>query len=368
MRLNVFWRYNKLWNRNTTNKVRVGNVVIGGGSDISVQSMSKVLTTDIKSVLQQCEKVRISGGDLIRVSIPDEDSAFALREIVKNSPLPIIADIHFDYKLALKSLEAGVAKLRINPGNIGSPENVKIIAKEAKDRSVPIRIGVNAGSLPKKILRKFGQPTPEAMVLTVEREIEIFKEIGFEDIIVSLKSSSPILTLNANLLYAKKFPYPLHIGITESGFGRQGVIASTLGLGLILSKGIGDTIRVSLSEEPQEEVKVGREILRFLGLRDYRVRVISCPTCARAEADIFKISREIWEEVKDLEHSIEIAVMGCVVNGPGEASHADIGVACGKTQSLIFEKGQPVEKVTNSEIINKLLIRIDAITSKNNKR
>ncbi len=356
-----------MWNRNTTNKIRVGDVVIGGGSDISVQSMSKVLTTDIKSVLQQCENVRISGGDLMRVSIPDEDSAFALREIVKNSPLPIIADIHFDYKLALKSLEAGVAKLRINPGNIGSPENVKIIAKEAKDRSVPIRIGVNAGSLPKDILIKFKQPTPEAMVLAVEREIEIFKEIGFEDIIVSLKSSSPIITLNANLLYAKKFRYPLHIGITESGFGRQGVIASTLGLGLIFSKGIGDTIRVSLSEEPQEEVRVGREILRFLGLRDYRVRVISCPTCARAEADIFKLSREIWEKVKDLEHSIEIAVMGCGVNGPGEASHADIGVACGKTQSLIFVKGQPVEKVANSEIINKLLIRIDAITSKNNK-
>ncbi len=338
--------------RTDTRPVKVGDVVIGGGAPISVQSMAKTDTIDVEGVLAQAEAVYRAGGDLFRVSVPDEESARALAEIVKNSPIPIIADIHFDYRLALMSLEAGVAKLRINPGNIGSAEKVRIVAREAKSRSVPIRVGVNAGSLPHDLLKKYGAPTPEAMVEAAAREIEILREVDFEDIVVSLKSSSPMDTLRANLLFAQKFNYPLHIGVTESGFGYQGIIASTVGLALVLYHGVGDTVRVSLTDPPDFEVRVAREILRDLGLREYWIRLISCPTCARRRGDVSAIARQIWERIKDIRRNIEVAVMGCEVNGPGEAREADIGVACGKHFSLIFSGGKVLRRVPNEKIVD----------------
>ena len=344
--------------RAQTRPVKVGDVVIGGGAPISVQSMAKTDTTDVAGVLAQAEAVHRAGGDLFRVSVPDEDSAHALAEIVKNSPIPIIADIHFDYRLALMSLEAGVAKLRINPGNIGSAEKVRIVAREAKSRGVPIRVGVNAGSLPHDLLKKYGAPTPEAMVEAAAREIEILREVDFEDIVISLKSSSPMDTLRANLLFAQKFNYPLHIGVTESGFGYQGIIASTVGLALVLHHGIGDTVRVSLTDPPDFEVRVAREILRDLGLRKYWIRIISCPTCARRRADVSAVARKIWDRIKDIQMDLTVAVMGCEVNGPGEAREADIGVACGQNFSLIFERGEVVERVDNDKIVDAILRRI----------
>ena len=350
---------NNIFTRDRTRRVVVGDVAIGGGAAISVQSMAKVPTTDVSAVLKQCEDVLRAGGDLFRISVPDESSAAALKEIVKNSPRPIIADIHFDYRLALLSLDAGVHKLRINPGNIGSPERVKIVAKEAAARSVPIRIGVNSGSLPEDIAEDENLSEVDAMVKAAEREISILEDAGFFDIVVSLKSSSPAVTIEANRKFAQKYNYPLHIGITESGFGEQGIVASAVGLTLILNEGIGDTVRVSLSEPPENEIRVAREILRFLKLRKYGARLISCPTCARSEGDIQQIAPKIFERIKNIAEPITVAVMGCVVNGPGEAKSADIGVACGKNQALIFKNGKPLRKIAIDDIVDELLCEID---------
>lgn len=295
----------------------------------------------------------------MRVSVPDENSATALKTIVEESPIPIIADIHFDYRLALLSLDAGVHKLRINPGNIGSPERVKIVAKEAIAHNVPIRIGVNHGSLPKDI-GKIPLITPaDAMVKAAEREISILEDVGFSDIVVSLKSSSPMTTVEANKKFARKYDYPLHIGVTEAGFGEQGIVASTVGLVLLLSAKIGDTMRVSLSERPEKEVRIAREILRFMNLRRYGVRLISCPTCARSEGNIKIIAPQIWERIKNISEPISVAVMGCVVNGPGEAKDADIGVACGKHQALIFKRGEPLRKIAIEDIVDELTMEIE---------
>ena len=333
----------------------VGEVQIGGGAPIPVQSMTKVPTTDVKGVLTQIEGARCAGGDIMRISVPDTDSAKALREIVRNSPLPIVADIHFDYKLALKSIEAGAHKIRINPGNIVSSDRLKIVAKAALEFDVPIRIGVNSGSLPKYLHHL---PIPDAMVQAAEREIDILTNIGFENIVVSLKSSSLTDTLQANLLVASKFNFPLHLGITESGFGIQGRIASTIGLTQMLNHGIGDTIRVSLSEEPVEEVRIGREILRSMDLRSYGIRFISCPRCARCNIDTLSIAKKVWEKIKHIDKSITVAVMGCVVNGPGEASHADIGVACGINHGLIFAHGEPIRKISEDMIADELISEV----------
>ncbi|MCD6595525.1 flavodoxin-dependent (E)-4-hydroxy-3-methylbut-2-enyl-diphosphate synthase [bacterium] len=346
------------YSRDNTRIVNVGDVAIGGSNPISVQSMAKIATTDVTGVLDQIERAHRAGCDIFRVSVPDMDSAKSLAEIVKNSPIPIVADIHFDYKLALASLESNVHKLRINPGNIGSAERVKIVANEAMSRDVPIRIGVNAGSLPKDILRKYGKPCADALVESAEREIFILREIGFENIVISMKSSSPMMTLEANMKFSQKYDYPLHIGVTESGFGMQGIVASTVGMTMILSAGIGNTIRVSLTEPPENEVRAAREILRFLDLRRYWVRLISCPTCARCKVDLPDIANRVWDGVKDIKKDIEIAVMCCIVNGPGEASDADIGVACGKNVGLIFKNGKEIAKVNYNEIVSVLLDEI----------
>ncbi len=344
-----------MFRRKDTRAIRVGDVIIGGGAPVSVQSMAKVPTTDVRKVLEQCLLCHDAGCDIFRVSVPDEASAKALKEIVKESSLPIVADIHFDYRLALLSLEAGVHKLRINPGNIGSPERVKIVAKEAKARNVPIRIGVNAGSLPNDILQRYGHPTPEAMFEAAKREIFILRDIGFENIVISIKSSSPNETISANMFFAEKYDYPLHLGITEAGFGHQGIIASTVGLTRMLSLGIGDTVRVSLSDEPYMEVLVAREILRFAGLREYGVRIISCPKCARCEADTFAIVHEVWERTKHIKKTLTIAIMGCVVNGPGEAKEADFGVALGRRHALLFKKGKILAKIDENDVAQRLV-------------
>ncbi|RKZ35215.1 4-hydroxy-3-methylbut-2-en-1-yl diphosphate synthase [bacterium] len=349
------------YKRTNTRPVKVGDVIIGGDSPITVQSMAKVPTTDVSAVLDQCERVFRAGGDIFRVSIPDSDSADALKEIVKHSPIPIVADIHFDYRLALESLKSGAHKLRINPGNIGFSERVKIIAKEAKSRNVPIRIGVNSGSIPKDILEKYGKPDARALLESAEREIIILQEIGFEDIIVSLKSTVPQITRAANVMFAQKYDYPLHLGITESGFGYQGIVSSSTGLAIILDSGIGNTIRVSLTESPETEIRIGREILRSMGLRRYGIRLISCPICARCKVQLKYIAERIWNNIKDMDEDITVAVMGCEVNGPGEARFADIGVACGDKVGLIFKNGEPIKKVKDSEIIAALLDEINEL-------
>ncbi len=350
-----------IYTRKNTRRINIGDVAIGGGAPISVQSMAKAPTTDVPTVLRQCENVFRTGGDLMRVSVPDENSANALRTIIEESPIPIIADIHFDYRLALLSLDAGVHKLRINPGNIGSAERVKIVAKEAIAHNVPIRIGVNNGSLPKDIIEMPNISPADAMVKTAEREISILEDAGFSNIVVSLKSSSPMTTIEANKKFAQKYDYPLHIGVTEAGFGEQGIVASTVGLTLLLAAKIGDTVRVSLSEPPQNEVRIAREILRFINLRKYGVRLISCPTCARSEGNIRVIAPQIWERIKNISEPLSVAVMGCVVNGPGEAKDADIGVACGKYQALIFKRGEPLRKIAVEDIVEELTMEIENI-------
>ncbi len=351
----------EFFRRRRSRRVRIGDVAIGGGEPIAVQSMAKVATTDVAAVLRQCEAVARAGGDLFRVAVPDEASAKALREIVKRAPLPIIADIHFDYRLALAAIEAGAHKLRINPGNIGSADRVRQIAAAAAQRGIPIRVGVNAGSLPKDILLRHGGPTPQALVEAAERQCRILEETGFSDIVVSLKSSSPRDTLEANSIFAERFDYPLHVGVTEAGFGLQGVVASACGLSILLAAGLGDTVRVSLTEPPEQEVRVAREVLRSLGLRRYGIRLLSCPTCARCEVDVQRVAREVWERIKDVDADVTVAVMGCVVNGPGEASHADVGVACGRGQALIFRKGKAIRKVPKSEIVDALVEELNAL-------
>jgi (E)-4-hydroxy-3-methylbut-2-enyl-diphosphate synthase len=338
-----------------TRQVSVANVAIGGNATIGVQSMAKAQTSDVRAVLEQCVRVAQKGGDIMRVSVPDEHAAAALPQIVAGSPIPIVADIHFDYRLALLSIEAGVHKLRINPGNIGSSERVKIVAQAARDRGIPIRIGVNAGSIPKDLLEHYGSPTPEAMVAAAAREIEVLENSDFTSIVVSMKSSSPHETFEANRLFSTKFDYPLHIGITEAGFGYQGVVASTIGISRMLSAGIGDTIRVSLTDEPEVEAFVGREILRFLGLRNYGIRLISCPKCSRCTADTFTIARNVWNAIATVDKNLEIAVMGCVVNGPGEARNADFGVAIGNNnRALLFSHGEPLKTISIESIIDEI--------------
>ncbi len=363
-------RWMKMFTRNETRRIEIGGkhtkkVAIGGGAEISVQTMAKCPTTEVAKVLAQLRAAEFAGCDIFRVTVPDFESAEALKQITAESSLPIVADIHFDWRLALAALDAGVHKLRINPGNIGDKTRVTAVLERARHWNVPVRIGVNAGSLPKDILQKHGHPTPEAMVEAAERELEIFDEHNFADVIVSMKSSEPALTAEANMLFAKKHNTPLHLGVTESGFGAQGLICSTVGLVRMLDSGIGDTIRVSLTEAPENEVVAGREILRFAGLRDYRARVISCPTCGRTEVSLFALAREVEAALRHTNFNGTVAVMGCVVNGPGEAREADFGVACGNGCGLVFRNGTVLRKVSEDIIVEALMNEIAAHQSEN---
>lgn len=345
--------------RDETRKINVGGVMIGGGAPVTVQSMLNTRTTDIAGSLEQMRRLRAAGCDLVRLAVPDMAAAEALADICREAPMPVVADIHFDYKLAIASVKAGAAKIRINPGNIGPEDNVRAVAEACGENGVPIRIGINAGSLEKDLLQKYGAPTPEAMVESAAIHADILDRWGFSDICLSLKSSDVGLCVAAYDLASDIFPFPLHLGVTEAGTRYRGVIRSAVGIGSLLSRGIGDTIRVSLTDEPEEEVRAGIEILRAAGLRRGGARVISCPTCGRTEIDLVSAARAVEAALEGCERDISVAVMGCVVNGPGEAAQADYGLAGGRGQAALLRRGQVVARVPEAEMVSALLKLID---------
>ncbi len=347
--------------RRPSKPVTVGGVTIGGSSPIVVQSMTKTDTGDIKATLKQIEELREVGCEIVRVAVPNDKAARALAVIREKSPLPIIADIHFDYRLALDALEAGADGLRLNPGNISEPDKVAIIAREALQRRVPIRIGVNAGSLPQEFKPEL--PLSERLVEKALEQIRFLEALGFDLIKVSLKAFDVPTTVAAYRSIASKMPYPLHIGITEAGPPPNGLIRSSVGLGILLNEGLGDTIRVSLTAHPREEVTAAYEILKSLNLREHGPILVSCPVCGRAEVDIAAIAREVEKVLLKIEKPIRVAVMGCVVNGPGEAKEADIGLACGKGRAVIFKKGTKLRVVEEEDILSVLVNEINAFSA-----
>ena len=336
-------------------------IKVGGGAPIAVQSMTNTKTSDPVATLEQINRLAEAGCDIVRCAVPDMAAAEGLKTIVKESPIPVIADIHFDYKLALAAIEAGVDGLRLNPGNIGGNDRVAAVVEAAKKRNIPIRIGVNAGSLPKDLLEKYGHPTPEALVEAAWRHIRILEEMDYKNIKISLKAHDVPLTLAAYRLMASQCDYPLHVGITEAGTVNSGIIKSAVGIGTLLAEGIGDTIRVSLTGDPVREVKVGFEILKSLGLREYGPTLISCPTCGRTQINLEKLALEVERRLAEITEPITVAVMGCVVNGPGEAREADVGIAGGINEGLIFRKGEVLKKVAEADIIDELFAEIDKI-------
>ena len=339
----------------------VGSVPVGGGAPVSIQSMLNTRTTDVEESLRQLRALAAAGCQIARLAVPDREAAAGFAEIVKESPLPLVADIHFDYRLAILAAEAGAAKIRINPGNIGGEDRVKAVVDVCKARHIPIRIGVNGGSLDKKLLEKYGHPTAEALVESAFQHLELLEKQGFYDTCVSMKSSTVPTMVAAARLFRSKCDYPLHIGVTETGPVRQGLIKSAMGIGSLLLDGIGDTLRVSLTDDPVQEVYAARDILKAAGLRRDGVNIISCPTCGRTRIDLIGLVNRVDEALKDSKKPITVAVMGCVVNGPGEAREADIGIAGGDGCGLIFEKGQAVEKLPYDELLPALLKRIEEL-------
>ena len=339
--------------RRNTKQIQIGNVKIGGDAPISVQSMCNTDTCDIEATLRQLNEFADRGCEIARLAVLNEDAACAIKNIVKKSPLPLVADIHFDYRLAIECLNNGIHALRLNPGNIGKRENVEKVVKLAKINQTPIRIGVNGGSLEKNLIDA-EMPLSEKMVQSALGHIKILENLDFDLIKVSLKSSDVMTTIEAYRSIAEKIPYPLHLGVTEAGTMRQGLIKSSIGLGTLLAEGIGDTIRVSLTEDPVEEVTAGSDILKALGLRKRGVNFVSCPTCGRTRIDLISLAKKVEERFKDIEAPITIATMGCAVNGPGEARHADFGIAGGVGEGLIFQKGEIIAKVPESELLDKL--------------
>ena len=350
--------------RRKTRAVKVGNLVIGSGNPIPVQSMTKTKTADWQATVDQILKYEEAGCQVVRVTANSEDAALALKKIKKNIHIPLVADIHFQHKLALIALESGVDKIRINPGNIGNEEKVKEVLSRAKDKGIPIRIGVNAGSLEKDILKKYGYPTSEGMVESALRHIAICENLDFHDVIISLKSSDVWMMIDAYRKLATQCDYPFHLGVTEAGTAFQGTIKSSIGIGTLLAEGIGDTIRVSLTDNGEEEVKVGLEILRSLGLTSFGVTLVSCPTCGRLEVDLFRIAAEIEQAVAKVKTPLKIAVMGCLVNGPGEAKDADIGISAGRESAVLYVEGESRGKITEAEIIPRLLEEISILEKK----
>ena len=347
--------------RRKTRQIQVGKVKIGGDAPISVQSMTNTRTDDAAATLRQIGELAAAGCEIIRCAVPDMAAAEGLKRIVSESPIPVIADIHFDYKLALAVIDAGVDGLRLNPGNIGGNDRVAAVVDAAKKRNIPIRIGVNAGSLPKDLLEKYGHPTAEALVEAAWRHIHILEEMDYRNIKVSLKAHDVPLTVAAYRLLASQCDYPLHVGITEAGTINSGIIKSAVGIGTLLAEGIGDTIRVSLTGDPVREVKVAYDILKSLGLREYGPTLISCPTCGRTKINLEKLALEVERRLEKISEPITVAVMGCVVNGPGEAREADVGIAGGINEGLIFKKGVVLKKVPEACIIDELFAEIDKI-------
>jgi (E)-4-hydroxy-3-methylbut-2-enyl-diphosphate synthase len=346
-------------NRLKTRKIKVGNIYVGGDAPITVQSMTNTDTRDVASTVKQILSLEAAGCDIIRCAVPDMEASNALKQIVSQIHIPLVADIHFDYKLALSSINNGVAALRINPGNIGNIDRIKAVAEAAKEKGIPIRIGVNSGSLEKDILKKYNHVCAEALVESALRHVEILENLNFNDIAISIKSSNVMQMIESYRLISKKISYPLHIGVTESGTLWRGTIKSSVGIGSLLCEGIGDTIRVSLTGDPVEEVKVGREILKSIGYINEGVEFISCPTCGRTQIDLIGIAKEVEERVSKLKKNIKIAVMGCAVNGPGEAREADIGIAGGNGEGLIFRKGEIIRKVKEENLVEELMKEIE---------
>ena len=342
-----------------TRQIIVGGVPIGGGAPVAIQSMLNTKTTDIQGSLEQIEKLKAAGCQIARLAIPNMEAANSFAEICRQSSLPLVADIHFDYKLAIAAAEGGASKIRINPGNIGGEDRVKAVVDVCKERKIPIRIGVNGGSLDKKLLEKYGHPTAEALVESAFEHIALLEKYDFYDTCVSMKSSTVPTMVAAARLFRSRTDYPLHIGVTETGPVKMGLMKSAMGIGALLLDGIGDTIRVSLTDDPVEEVYAAKDILKAAGLRKEGVNIISCPTCGRTKIDLIGLVNQVDEALKNCEKPITVAVMGCIVNGPGEAREADIGIAGGDGCGMLFEKGQQIEKLPYEELLPALLKRIE---------
>ena len=338
-----------------TKTVSVGSVLIGGGNPVKVQSMNNTKTGDVEATLNQIFAMKEAGCDITRVAVPDMEAALALKEITKRSPLPVVADIHFDYRLAIESAKNGAAKIRINPGNIGGPEKLRQVADICKERGLPIRVGVNSGSLDRKLVEEYGGVCAENMTRSALDAVKLLEDVDFDDIVISIKSSSPRRTIDTYKELAKRCDYPLHVGVTEAGTLREGMIKSAVGIGSLLSQGIGDTIRVSLTGDPIDEVYAGISILKALDMRKGGITFISCPTCGRTEVPLIELASEIERRICNLPYDLKVAVMGCVVNGPGEARGADIGLAGGKGEFLLFKNGQTVRKLKAESAVDEFV-------------
>lgn len=347
--------------RRKTREINIGGVKIGGDNPIAIQSMCNTDTRDVKATVDQIKRLEKAGCEIIRVAVPDMEAAECIRDIKKSIDIPLVADIHFDYRLALRCMENGIDKIRINPGNIGSADRVKQVADMAKRNGIPIRIGVNSGSLEKSLVEKYGGVTPQGLVESALGHIKLLEENDFYDIAVSIKASNVPFSVEVYELLSDTVDYPLHVGITEAGTVWGGTVKSAVGIGAILSRGIGDTIRVSLTGDPVEEIYAAKEILKSLELRKFGVEFISCPTCGRTSIDLIKIANEVEERVKNIDKNIKVAVMGCAVNGPGEAREADIGIAGGHGEGLIFKKGQILRKVPEDRLVEELLKEIELL-------
>ncbi len=352
---------NQSFKRRNTRRIRIADIFIGGDAPLTVQSMTNTNTADVTATVEQIKRLEEAGCDIVRVAVPDKEAAKAVKAIKKAIGIPLVADIHFDYRLALTCIAGGVDKIRLNPGNIGGSERVRRVVEAARPRGIPIRIGVNSGSVEKHILSKYGGLSAEGMVESALSHARMLEDVGFEDIIISLKASSVPMTIEAYRLMAQKTDYPLHIGVTEAGTLFGGTVKSAAGIGCLLSEGIGDTLRVSLTGDPIEEIRVGIEILKALGLRKTGLEFISCPTCGRTRIDLIKVANEIQERLVGCDKQIRVAVMGCAVNGPGEAREADIGIAGGNGEALLFKKGEIIRKIPQDRIVEELLAEIEKL-------
>lgn len=339
--------------------VKIGNILIGNGQNVAIQSMANTKTKDVESTVKQILSLEKAGCEIVRVAVPDIESANAISKIKEKIHIPLVADIHFDYKLALLSMENGVDKVRINPGNIGNKENIKKVVDMAKEKRIPIRIGVNSGSVEKEIYEKYGHVCAEALVESAKKHIDILNEYDFDDIVVSLKASDVNMTIDAYRLMNERYDYPLHLGVTEAGTFLSGAVKSAIGIGSLLKDGIGDTIRVSLTDDPVQEIKVAKEILKALEMRTFGAKLVSCPTCARTNIGLIPLAKKVEEYLETVDKPITVAVMGCVVNGPGEAREADIGIAGGNGEGLIFKKGEIIKKLPEDKLFDALKEEIE---------
>ncbi len=344
--------------REETRSIKVGDLVIGGNNQVIIQSMTNTKTKDIEATVTQINQLAAAGCQLVRMAVFDQEDALAIKEIKKQVKLPLVADIHFDHRLALTAIESGIDKIRINPGNIGSKEKIEAVVNACKAKHIPIRIGVNGGSLEKDILQKYERPTPEAMVESAKRHVQILEDLDFHDICISLKASSTLLTVEAYKLASQTFDYPLHLGVTESGTALGGTIKSSAGLGILLYEGIGNTIRVSLSDDPCQEIPVAKTLLKEFGLMSNVPTLVSCPTCGRIQYDLIPIAKEIEQFLNTIHADITVAIMGCAVNGPGEAKHADIAIAGGVKEGLLIKKGEIIRKVKQENMVEELKAEI----------